>query len=852
MIPLLRFFSWRHNRRHRLRLLLALGSIALGVALYVSMQVSHISTVKAFESAAKKLSGRAEYTVTLRDRIGVDEKALEAVESVPGVTAAPALEVSATFPDLEEGAVLVLGVDLGREGKLRAFSDTRGARIDFLRLMLDDNAILLTRSFSDRGGIRLGDALRLSCAVGIRTVRVAGILADEGAAGVLGGNLTVMKIRTVQRLFGKTGFYDRIDVASAADPVDPIRLRRALGPGYEVRPVKARSSILDVVLSRIRALVAVSLIALLVGLFIIYLSVSISVVERSRDIGILRALGASRGQILTLLLTEAGCLGLAGSALGIAGGYFLARWLILITARSVNTLVHMVEVGEVVLPPMVLATALAAGTLTAILAALFPALRATRISPLEALRPAIRGFRMVSEYRTSFHLGAVCVVLASVGILGFYQALPPWAGLTLTALIFLGMALILPRITLWISTALRAPLRFLLRVEGYLAADNILQYPQRTALTVTALGGALAMLIASAATLTSFHVSVGQWMDRQFPFDLTVWPASLSRSVYSDECLPREMAARVRAVEGIDHAYCLRVVFQEFADTDVLLIAVDMGGFKKAREQKNDPLTGPLAKAGELEAFDRGETVGMSSNFGVLHGLRVGDTLTLATRVGPRTFRIAYEMEDYSYPQGTLFVGLGAYLDLWKDPALSFIDLQVADGHTVSDVRTRLGKILARDYGAFVYTAEDIKAFGREALDQSFTLTYVQVFVSMIIGFFGIVNTLLISVLRRTREIGLLRSVGMTRKQVARTVVVESLFIAVVGGAFGILWGLAAAAFPVASHVVLLSGFTLPFIVPWPTVFGALAAALVIGFVASLVPAWRAARLNVLEAVGYE
>jgi putative ABC transport system permease protein len=151
-----------------------------------------------------------------------------------------------------------------------------------------------------------------------------------------------------------------------------------------------------------------------------------------------------------------------------------------------------------------------------------------------------------------------------------------------------------------------------------------------------------------------------------------------------------------------------------------------------------------------------------------------------------------------------------------------------------------------------VFTVADVVAFGQEALRQSFRLTYVQVIISMVIGFFGIVNTLLISVLHRTREIGLLRSVGMTRRQVARTVVVEALFIAVVGGIFGVIWGLTAAAFPVSSHITRVSGYTIPFVIPWTTVAGALISGLVIGFVASLVPAYRAARLNVLEAVGYE
>jgi len=197
-------------------------------------------------------------------------------------------------------------------------------------------------------------------------------------------------------------------------------------------------------------------------------------------------------------------------------------------------------------------------------------------------------------------------------------------------------------------------------------------------------------------------------------------------------------------------------------------------------------------------------------------------------------------------------MNLDVYARWWKDRSLSYIDVVLSDGQDVNEAVARIGQKVSEDLGAMVLTVADVVAFGQEALRQSFRLTYVQVIISMVIGFFGIVNTLLISVLHRTREIGLLRSVGMTRRQVARTVVVEALFIAAVGGVFGVIWGLLAAAFPVASHITRVAGYTLPFVIPWPTVAGALAAGLAIGFVASLVPAYRAARLNVLEAVGYE
>ncbi|MBN2491127.1 MAG: FtsX-like permease family protein [Planctomycetes bacterium] len=856
MTTLLRLFSWRHYRRHRLRLVLSVLSITLGVALFVSMQVSRISTVRAFEAAAQRAAGRAEYGITFRRALGVDRRALELAESVPGVVATPALAVSTTLPDLEAGAVLLVGVDLVREARFRNFADAAGSPLDLARFLLDPNAVLLAHAFAAHRGIEAGRTLRINTPAGAGAVRVAGFLADRGAASVLGGNFAVMRVAAVQRLFELADRFDRIDLAAAAGgPLEAATLARlgaVLGDDYRIERLEARSGMLDVVLSRLRALVAVSLIALLVGLFIIYLSMSIAVVERSRDIGTLRALGASRGQIRTLLLLEAGVLGLVGSALGVALGYGLASGLLQATVKSINLLTHIVEVSAVTLSLDLAVAALAAGTLTAVAAALVPALRATRIVPLEVLRPAIRGARMAPDVRRGFRAGLVLIAAGFVGILGFYQRLPPDVGLGLTAAIFVGLALVLPRVTEGFARAVRAPLRAVFRVEGDLAARNVLEYPQRTALTVTALGGALAMMVATAATLGSFHHKLERWVKEAFPFDLTVWPASVTRSLYSGDVLPRELEARIRDWPGVNHSYGVRVQLQKVGDREVLLIAMDLGQFLAARERKGVPAADWAQDAATLAALRRGEAIGMSHNFGNLQGVVVGDRLELATRTGPRRFRVAFALEDFSYPLGSLLIDLDVYAELWQDPALSYVDLLVQDGHDVEAVARDLGRAVAEEHGAFVFRRDDVRRFALGALEQSFYLTHVQVLVAMVIGFFGILNALLISVLTRTREIGLLRSVGMTRRQVARSVVIEALFLAVTGGGCGVVWGLIAAALPVASHVTRLTGYTLGLVVPWGTVAAALAIGLGIGAVASLVPARRAARLNVLEAVGYE
>ncbi len=209
-------------------------------------------------------------------------------------------------------------------------------------------------------------------------------------------------------------------------------------------------------------------------------------------------------------------------------------------------------------------------------------------------------------------------------------------------------------------------------------------------------------------------------------------------------------------------------------------------------------------------------------------------------------------VEDYRWPQGTVFLDRAAYRDLWKDPLLSDLEIRFRPGAAQADVRRRLARLTAERGSCPVYDAKDLKRLSGAVLDRTLRFTHVQVAVAVLIGFMGIVNTLFISVLRRRREIGLLRAMGMSRGQAARMVVLESVLLALLGGALGTVLGLAAAGGPLSDYVLEISGYRVPLVVPWGTVLGALGAAALTGVLAGYLPARHAARLNVLEAISYE
>ncbi|MBV8879327.1 MAG: ABC transporter permease, partial [Planctomycetaceae bacterium] len=794
------------------------------------------------------LAGNAQLQVVKSRSFGVEEEALKKVDTVPDVKAAPVLQLGTTVPGSPD-SLLLMGLDFNREASFRLWDVAEGEKPQINPLaFLGGDMILISRSFAAKRGLKLGGAFKIDTPTGQRVVQVGAIFKDEGPAQIFGGSIAVMPLKTAQRLFRRQGTVDRIEILTTAN-VDDVaaRLRTALGPDYIVRPPPQSNSFLDEAMTRLRALLGVGVVALLVGVFIIYNSVSISVVERVREIGTLRAIGATRRQIFGVILLEWVILGLLGSAGGLGLGIGLAKALIRIWTKEVNQVTMVVDVSQLDILPRTVIGSLVLGTLTTLVAALFPAGAAMSISPLDMLRQGLFKMRAAGGYFRTFVIG-----LTSLAVSLALMAEPlrfENVGLVASFFAFLGAALIMPQATLWVSKAASPLLRRVSELCGFLAADNIAKYPQRTALTVIALAGALAMMVSSSSIVAGIKHRSFEWMEDALPFDCTVNSIDYGSTIYANATLPEDAPSLVQSVEGVDFSYGVRSVLQDYGDRDIMIFAINMDGYAKMQETRGRH---GFLRPGTLPDLVAGKGVIASENFALLHHLKKGDALELATPKGPRTFRILDTYEEYAWPQGSLYLHRPVYEEQWSDPALTYLDVKFKPAVDKVDVRRRIVEKLKEKHSLFVYSVEDLKRVSDTVMDNTLVLMNVQVALAVLIGFFGIVNTLLISVMQRTREIGLLRAVGMTTRQVGTMIVIESSFIALVGALLGIALGLAGARWPLALHVAQVAGYWLPLYVPWTTVGIAFAASILIGAVASILPARRAASIQVLEAITYE
>ena len=391
---LLRLISWPYFRKHVLRSLLTTAGIVLGVAVFVGMHTANQSVLFAFSRTVDRIAGKTEIQVTAGET-GFDEAVLEKVQAASTVRVAVPVIESVVDPNLPgEGNMLVLGVDMTGDRSLRDYDLESGDEAvidDPLVFLAQPDSLIVTKAFAEKNHFDVGSRLPLKTAEGDRQFVIRGIMKSSGLTSAFGGNLAIMDIYAAQKMFGRGRKFDRIDLAvvpgrSIAQAEE--ELRALLGPGFQVDPPSGRGQQFEQMLAAYSIMVSVSSVfALFIGMFIIYNSFAIAVTERRSEIGILRALGATRGQIRRLFLGESAITGLVGSLAGLGFGVLIARGI----AASIGTLINDVygvaqHADEVAASPQLLGWALVIGVATSIVAALIPARNAAKVDPVHALQ----------------------------------------------------------------------------------------------------------------------------------------------------------------------------------------------------------------------------------------------------------------------------------------------------------------------------------------------------------------------------------------------------------------------------------------------------------------------------------
>jgi putative ABC transport system permease protein len=848
---LLRLISWPYFRKHVLRTALTTAGIVLGVAVFVGMHTANQSVLFAFSRTVDRIAGKTELQVSAGET-GFDEEVLEKVQSASTVRiAVPVIEAVVDSNITGQGNVLVLGIDMTGDRSLRDYDLDSGDEAvidDPLVFLAQPDSIILSKEFADKNQIAVGGRLALGTVEGQKQFTVRGVMKSSGLTSAFGGNIAIMDIYAAQKMFGRGRKFDRIDLALKPGrglTAGEQELSAMLGPGFQVEPPSGRGQQFEAMLQAYSMMVGISsLFALFIGMFIIYNSFAIAVTQRRSEIGILRALGATRRQIRWLFLGESAVTGLVGSLGGLAFGVLIARGI----AASIGTLISDVygvaqHADELSTSPRLLALALAIGVVTSIIAAAIPARNAARVDPVQALQKGKYQVLSAGESRLrvtlGLVLGAVSMVCLSIGgsrpifYVGYVLAI--------------GVALLVsPLLSLALAKAIRPILKWMRPVEGALAADSLIQSPRRTSASVAALMLSLALVIAFAGMARSSYDSIIVWMETTLNPELFILPSQsiVARTIRFPPTLAPELAA-IPGVERVQMVRDARIVFRK---TPVMVVAVEIRSIEQTTRRA--PIEGNADEMFRKTAA--GEGLMVSENLAQLQGLKLGEILEIPAPGGVIRLPIVGIIIDYSDQQGTILMDRTLFVRYWNDDSVNVFRVYVKAGAPVAEVRRQILEKYAGQRQVFVLTNAELKNYILKITDQWFSLTSVQIAVAVLVAILGIVNTLTVSITDRRRELGVLRAVGGLHGQVRRTIWLEALSI----GTLGLVLGFSLGA--VNLYYILqivhhdIAGMRLDYVFPLGTCLALVPTILASAFIAAIWPAESAVHGSLVEALEYE
>ncbi|MBM3812790.1 MAG: FtsX-like permease family protein [Acidimicrobiia bacterium] len=844
---MLALLTWPYVRKHRLRSLLTLAGIVIGVAVFVGMHTANRNVGSAFARTVDRIAGKAQLQVSAGET-GFPEETLEKVQSLREVgAAAPVIEAVLNTGREGQGNLLVLGVDMTGDRSLREYDlEDEDVIDDPLIFLAQPDSMIVSKQFAGRNGIERGGKLKLETMEGEKEFTVRGIMKAEGLAQAFGGNLAVMDIYAAQLVFGRGRMFDRIDIGLAEGvSVEECRkkLEALLGPGFQVETPSTRSGHFEAVSRALGITINItSLFALLIGVFIIYNSFSIAITERRSEIGILRALGASRGRVLGMFLGESLAAGLVGSSIGIWLGLLLGGAMTPVLGTMVQEVYGAPQAGEGSEAQWwLIAAALGIGMLASVAGGILPARAAARVDPVKALQKGQFQVIAAGENRMRRLVAFAMWAVALACLMG--EGVTFYAGYLLMVT---GVILLTPALAGWLARALRPALRWLRPVEGALAADSLIQAPRRTSATVAALMLSLALAVGFAGITRATYGSLLRWMNDTLNPDLFVWPTeSITSRTFR---FPASVEKELSEIEGIEEVQGVRNARVLIGGLPAMAISVSIEISSRrvpVMAVEGDPKEMlPLAAAGK--------GVIIADNLSRLRGLHKGDMLELDTPSGRTRLPILGVTVDYSDQQGAFLIDRSLYRKLWRDETLNGCRVYLKPGASEEKVKAEIVKRLGSHRRLFIFTNEAIREYILNITNQWFGLTYVQVAVALLVAVLGIVNTLTVSITDRRRELAILQAVGGLRRQVRHTIWLEAAAI----GFIGLVLGLAVGAVTLYYNLEMLKrdaiGLLLPFEYPYGFAAALLPVILLVSFVAALWPGEAAVRASLVESLEYE
>ncbi len=850
LFHLLKNITLRHLRHHKGRTLLCIIGIALGVGVFVSVQMAIYTAIESFNASVDHVSGKANFQITSFGR-GFSEEVYLKVKKVPGIKAAtPVIQYTSKIDEPIGEPLYLLGIDVLSDQPFREYqlyqSEDEG-----LLFLKDPHSIAITEKLAKRHGLKKGEKITLIVGSKRVTFNITNLLKMEGPANSLEGNFGLLDIASAQEALEKVGLIDRIDLmVDKSHPIEGIEreLKKVIPPGVEVRRSDTRSGQIEKMVSAFHLnLTALSFISIVVGMFLIYNAISISVIQRRREIGILRSLGLTRSQALSLFVGEAAWIGCLGSLAGIGIGIGLAKIMLYLVSRTITAIYILVKAEHLLISPTVLIVGFGMGVLASILSSIGPAREASKVAPREAMA--------LGTLETKIKARLLLFSLIGIGflILSFIFALQkpidqrPLFGFLAALLILIGISFLIPSVTTLLNRLLAPLLGFLFGSEGKLASRYIHDSMARTVITIAALMTALSMLISISIMILSFRKTVDLWVEQSINGDVFIFPGSYSITGYS-ALLPLEVSRALPSLPGVKAVDSFRALEVEYQGQPALIASVDGEVFlnmKVIRFTQGNPRA-------ILQQFAAGQAILVTESFSIRHQVNSGDRIRLNTPQGEKEFLISGVFYDYSSDWGMVLLEKKLFQSLWNDETLHSAGIYLKEGVSQESFKEIIRERYSKPYRLFVVSHRELRKEVLKIFDQTFAITYALEFIAIIVAILGIINSLNALIIDRQRDIGIIRAVGAFRKQIQKTTLIEAGMIGFFSHILGLLCGFLLSILLIYVINKQSFGWTIQFSIPLWSLIESWLIVMFTSIGAGLIPARRAAKMNVVESLRME
>ena len=850
LLHLLKNVTFRHLRYHKGRTFLSMVGIALGVAVFVSVQTAIYTAIESFNASVDHVSGKANLQVTSFGR-GFSEEVYLKVKKVPGIKAAtPVIQYVSKMDEPIGEPLYLLGIDVFSDRPFREyqFHETDDEGLLFLKT---PNSIAITEKLANRHGLKRGQKITLIVGSKKVTLTITNLLKMEGPANSLEGNFGLIDIASAQEALEKVGLIDRIDViVDKSQPMEATEreLKKVIPPGVEVRRSDTRSGQIEKMVSAFHLnLTALSFISLIVGMFLIYNAISVSVIQRRREIGILRSIGLTRPQVLGLFIGEAAWIGCLGSLVGIGLGIGLAKLMLYLVSRTITALYILVKAEHLLISPSILMAGFGMGVFASVLSSIGPAREASKIAPKEALALGT----LETKIRT--RLGHFSLIGVGLLILSFILALQrpishrPIFGFLAALLILIGVSFLIPSVTTFLNRLLAPLLHRLFGSEGKLASRYLHDSMARTAITIAALMTALSMLISISIMILSFRKTVDLWVEQSINGDVFIFPGSYSITGYS-ALLPLEVSRALPSLPGVKAVDSFRALEVEYQGQPALIAAVDGQVFLNMKVIR---FTRGNSRA-ILRQFAEGQAILVTESFSLRHHVKAGDRIKLNTPQGEREFLVSGVFYDYSSDWGMVLLEKKLFQSLWKDETIHSAGIYLKEGVSQEAFKEVIRERYSKPYRLFVVSHRQLRKEVLKIFDQTFAITYALEFIAIIVAILGIVNSLNALIIERQRDIGIVRAVGAFQRQIQKTTLIEAGMIGFFSHILGLLCGFLLSVLLIYVINKQSFGWTVQFSIPLRSLIESWLIVMITSIGAGFIPARRAAKMNVVESLRME